>query len=116
MSKTLAIHPRISEKAYAMSHTGTYVFVVPMSTNKVEVAKAVSAQFSVTVEDVNIAVQKGKAVRFYRKGKYDSGNRSDLKKAYVRVAKGDTIPVFAAEEAETAAPVKKVTTKKGGKE
>ena len=115
MSKTLAIHPRISEKAYAMSQTGTYVFVVPVTSNKVEVAKAVTAQFDVTVEEVNIVVQKGKPVRFYRKGKFDTGNRSDIKKAYVRIAKGQTIPVFAAEDTAPAAPATKAT-KKSGKE
>ena len=115
MSKSLEIHPRVSEKAYALSQTGMYVFVVPMSTNKVEVAKAVTMQFNVTVETVNITVQKGKPVRFYRGGKFDSGTRSDLKKAYVRLQEGDSIPVFAAnDEAEAAAPAK--ATKKGGKE
>jgi large subunit ribosomal protein L23 len=113
-NKSLTIHPRVSEKAYAMSQTGTYVFVVPVTTNKVEVAKAVAAQFNVTVLTVNTATQKGKPVRFYRGGKFDSGSRSDLKKAYVRLQDGDSIPVFAAnDESESTAPAK---TKKGGKE
>ncbi len=114
MSKTLQVRPRVSEKAYAISQTGTYIFVVPTEANKVEVAKAVEAQFDVTVVSVNTVTQKGKAVRFYRKGRFDNGTRSDLKKAYVRLAEGQTIPVFAADEqaAEAEAPKK---AKKGDK-
>ena len=114
MSKLLQLHPRVSEKAYALSQSGTYVFVVPTSTNKVEVAKAVTAQFNVTVISVNMTVQKGKPVRFYRKGKFDNGTRSDIKKAYVRLAEGNTIPVFAATEEPVAEPTNK--GKKSGKE
>lgn len=109
MSKTLAIRPRVSEKAYAISQSGTYVFVVPTDANKVEIAKAVTAQFDVTVVSVNTVTQKGKAIRFYRKGKFDNGNRSDTKKAYVRLVEGQTIPVFAAEEPAEATPAKKAT-------
>lgn len=104
----------MSEKAYAMASTGTYIFVVPKETNKVEIAKAVAMQFDVEVVSVNTVNQKGKAIRFYRKGKFDNGTRSDMKKAYVRLAEGNSIPVFAADEPEeAAAPVKKA---KKGKE
>lgn len=113
MSKTMAVRPRVSEKAYGQSQSGTYVFIVPIDSNKVEIAKAVNAQFDVTVTDVNTTTQKGKAVRFYRGGKFDNGTRSDTKKAYVRLADGQSIPVFAAEEAEEAASAKKA--KKGDK-
>ena len=117
MSKTMHLYPRISEKAYAQSQTGTYVFVVPITANKVEIARAVSSQFDVTVTDVNCVVQKGKAVRFYRKGRFDKGERSDLKKAYVRLAEGQSIPVFAADEPEAPKAEKaKKDAKKGGKE
>ncbi len=113
MSKTTAIRPRISEKAYAQSQSGTYVFIVPTDVNKVQVAEAVAAQFDVTVVSVNTVTQKGKSVRFYRAGKFDNGSRSDMKKAYVRLAEGQSIPVFAAEEAEEAPAPKKA--KKGDK-
>lgn len=102
MSKTLEVKPRVSEKAYASSQKGVYVFMVPNTTNKVEVSKAVEAQFNVSVVSVNIANQKGKAVRFYRNGKFDNGSRSDFKKAYVRLSEGQTIPVFAADEKDDA--------------
>ena len=113
MTKTMHVRPRVSEKAYGLSQSGAYVFIVPTDANKVEIAKAISSQFDVTVTSVNTVTQKGKAVRFYRQGKFDNGTRSDIKKAYVRLADGQSIPVFAAEEPEEAAPVKKA--KKGDK-
>lgn len=113
MTKTMHVRPRVSEKAYGISQSGTYVFIVPIDANKVEIAKAIGAQFDVTVISVNTLTQKGKAVRFYRQGKFDNGSRSDMKKAYIRLAEGQSIPLFAAEEAEEATPAKKA--KKGDK-
>jgi len=93
--KELLITPRMSEKAYAASQNGTYVFVVPDTANKQEVAAAVAAQHSVTVLDVNIVRSKGKKVRTHRgRGKFATGTRADVKKAYVRLKEGDSITVF----------------------
>lgn len=97
------LYPRVSEKAYA-SATGlnTYVFNVPLDANKIEIKKTVEAQYSVTVKTVNIVRTTGKAVNRVanRRGLRTRGKRSDYKKAYVVVAKGQTIPVFAAEDGE----------------
>lgn len=103
MSKSITLEPRMSEKTYALSQTeNTFVFDVPKSVNKVQVAAAVEAQFNVTVEDVRILIHKGKqkaSVR--RRSRSILGKRPDIKKAYVRIKEGDSIPVFAAiEEAE----------------
>lgn len=100
MSKTMTLKPRVSEKAYASSEkANTYVFMVPRSANKMTVAEAVQSQFSVTVEEVNIMNSKGKIKQSYRKGSRPIlGQRSDVKKAYVRIKQGETIPVFAAPE------------------
>jgi large subunit ribosomal protein L23 len=105
MSKTMILKPRMSEKAYGLSHEiNTFVFDVPKTSNKIEVARAVSAQFKVSVEDVRITVVKGKQARSIRIGgarKMVSGKRPDIKKAYVRIKAGDTIPIFASiDEAE----------------
>ncbi|MEI7631879.1 MAG: 50S ribosomal protein L23 [bacterium] len=126
MNNLILVRPRVSEKAYATSQKGVYVFVVPTNSNKHQIAAAVKEQFNVDVFSVNIVVQKGKAVRFYRAGKFEDGSRSDMKKAYVRLAEGQSIPVFTADEQEapkaekTAKAVKpaKVVkeTKKGAKE
>ncbi len=101
MSKEILLIPRLSEKSFAQSQlTRTYAFVVPKSTNKHEVARAVAAQFEVTVTDVNVTNVKGKAKRsISAKGRrVANGSQSDFKKAYVTLAEGFSIPVFGTEE------------------
>ena len=83
------VKPRISEKAIAMAEKGTYVFEVPVSSNKIEVAKAVEKAFNVKVASVNIMVVKGKSIQWrQRGGKRTPGRRSDIKKALVRLKEG----------------------------
>ncbi len=101
MDKFMPLKPRLTEKAYGLSQTSnTYVFDVPRSTNKLTIVNAVKAQYNVTVADVRIAVVKGKNKRTFlnRRGKFVSGTRSDVKKAYVTLKEGDKLPIFAAEE------------------
>ena len=120
----MPLKPRMSEKAYEMSQKlNTYVFVVPGDANKVTVAAAVTDQFKVTVEEVNISILKGKPKRSYRRGgRPIVGKTSDLKKAYVRLKAGDAIPIFAAVEEEeakaekTSVAIKKAADKKVAKD
>lgn len=101
--KAIALKPRMSEKAYGVSQAGVYVFDVPKSANKHTIARAVSAQYSVTVATVAVATVKGKAKRTVRKsGRSVTGRQSDSKKAYVTLKKGDKLPIFDAIEAEQA--------------
>jgi len=95
------LKPRMSEKTYAQSEKGVFVFVVDKSLNKHQIAEAVSKTYDVQVKSVNVVVQKGKAKRLYKNRKFEQGTRSDIKKAYVTLAEGQSIPIFAAvEEAE----------------
>lgn len=98
----MLIIPRISEKAYASSQTNTYVFNVPTTANKQQVARAVAAEYKVKVEDVRLVVIKGKAVRAFRGKKAQPGValRSKAKKAYVRIAAADKINIFQEEESK----------------
>lgn len=103
MYKTLVLKPRMSEKAYRLSETQrTYVFDVDSAANKHNITQAVIAQFQVSVADVRIVIVKGKTKRTVRKGgRAINGRRSDVKKAYVTLKEGDSLPIFAAvEEAE----------------
>ncbi len=96
----LKIHPRISEKTYAQAQNGMYVFDVPVRANKQQITDAVAKQYDVTVVDVNTVLAKGKVKKSYRKGGSPVvGKRNDVKKAYVRLAEGQTIPVFAEADA-----------------
>ncbi len=86
----LVLIPKVSEKAIAAAERGQYVFEVPTATNKVEVARAVAAQFNVKVETVNMLITKGKLKRFRR----SLGQRVDVKKAIVTLKKGQSIKLF----------------------
>lgn len=120
--KNLTIIPRISEKAYAVSQAAgvkTYVFVVPTDANKHMIARAVGEQYEVTVTSVRTVTHKGKVKQSYRKGSRPiAGKRSDIKKAYVTLKAGDSLPLFddiaAEEEKQTKAEEK--AAKKAKKE
>ncbi len=79
--------PVITEKATTMSEHGQFVFRVSLEASKFEIKQAIETLFGVEVVGVNTLVQKGKTKRF--KGR--PGRRSDSKKAYVKLAKGQTI-------------------------
>ena len=98
--KTITLKPRMSEKAYAQSIAdNVYVFVVPITSNKLTIAAAVASQFDVTVTNVRIVIQKGKAVATRRKrARASVGYRADMKKAYVTLKEGDHIAIFDAPE------------------
>lgn len=96
----MALKPRVSEKAYALSQSmNVYVMQVPSSANKLEIANAVATQFAVTVTNVNLVNVKGKLKRTIKKGgRQTFGKRADMKKAYITLKKGDSLPIFASEE------------------
>ena len=79
--------PVITEKATMLSERGQFVFRVAIDATKPEIKASVEALFGVTVLAVNTLVQKGKTKRF--KGR--PGVRSDVKKAYVQLAEGQSI-------------------------
>ena len=75
--------PLITEKSTDQREDMNIVaFEVHRDANKIQVRRAVEAQFKVKVADVRIARAHGK-VR--RQGRY-AGRRPDWKKAYVRLA------------------------------
>lgn len=99
----LKIIPRMSEKTYVLSTGQVYTFNVPMRANKAQIAQAVAKQFDVKVIDVNTTVVKGKVKRSYRKGGSPVvGVRANVKKVYVRLAEGHSIPAFAEIAAQAA--------------
>lgn len=103
MSKTLVLKPRMSEKTYSQSQQlRVYTFIVPREANKLAVKRAVEDQFNVSVQSVNVTNIAGKAKRTIRKGgRPIKGRQSDIRKAYVTIAAGQSLPVFTAvEEAE----------------
>jgi len=101
--KSIAVKPRLSEKTYALSEErNTYVFEVPIGTNKHTVKAAVTSQFGVSVTNVRIASIPGKNKRVYRKRgrSVHTSVRSGLRKAFVTLADGDKLPIFADSSSE----------------
>ena len=105
MDKQILLIPRVSEKSYQLSQSdGVYVFIVPKSANKLTVKRAVIAQYNVEVNDVRIAHLPAKPKRSIRQNgrKVNKGFQPGIKKAFVKLKVGDSIPIFAAEEEERA--------------
>ena len=98
----LTLIPRVSEKSYALAATNTYVFNVPKTANKQQIASSVAEQYNVVVKDVRCVTIKGKKVRAFRGKKQNPGKayRTDRKKAYVSLVEGSTINMFKEEEAK----------------
>jgi len=80
--------PHITEKtSLAMQNANTYSFRVLRDSSKPEIKAAVELMFGVKVAKVNVVNETGKTRRF---GKVQ-GRTQDIKKAYVRLAPGQTI-------------------------
>jgi len=126
MSKITSLKPRLSEKTYTLSESRVYVIDVDKSVNKHEVVKAVEDQFDVKVAKVNTTNIPGKRkrIRSISGKRYVNafGSRNDIKKAYITLAKGHSLPFFAAVEEEekkeqdTQAKIEKAMAKGAAKE
>jgi len=79
--------PLITEKSTAAAAHNQVAFRVSLEATKPEIKAAVEGLFGVTVVGIQTLVQKGKTKRF--KGR--PGRRSDVKKAFVRLAPDQTI-------------------------
>jgi len=81
--------PVITEKATMGSEHNQVTFKVPLDASKPEIKAAIEGVFGVKVTAVNTLRVKGKVKRF--RGRI--GVRSDVKKAVVTLAEGQTIDV-----------------------
>jgi large subunit ribosomal protein L23 len=79
--------PVVTEKSTLLSERNQFVFRVANDATKPEIKAAIESLFKVRVTAVNTAITKGKAKRF--KGR--PGQRSDVKKAVVTLAEGQSI-------------------------
>ena len=84
------VAPIVSEKATMVADkTNAVTFRVMQDATKPEIKAAVEALFGVSVKAVNTIVQKGKTKKW--KGK--PYTRSDIKKAIVTLAEGQSIDI-----------------------
>ena len=83
------VSPVITEKATALSEQNKVVFRVAKDATKPQIKEAVERLFDVKVVSVNTVLTKGK-MKVFRGMR---GQRSDVKKAVVTLAEGETIDV-----------------------
>ena len=85
----VVLKPHITEKTTLLSEHNAVVFQVAGDASKPDIKAAVEALFNVTVTNVNTMVAKGKTKRW----KGAPYKRSDVKKAIVTLAEGQSIDV-----------------------
>lgn len=90
----VVIAPEVSEKTFSLQDAAVYTFKVHPDASKPEIRDAVEALFNVKVASVNTLNRKGKRKRNRRLPTY--GKRSDVKRAYVTLAPGESIELFEA--------------------
>ena len=84
----ILVRPLLTEKSTLARYSGSlYTFEVSVGASKTDIVFAIEKSFGVKVEDVRTATFLGKVKRI-RKG---VGSRPDWKKAFVRLADGQTI-------------------------
>ena len=83
------VSPAITEKSTMASEQNQVVFNVAKKATKPEIKAAIEALFSVKVMAVNTLIRKGKIKRF----RGTVGRQSDVKKAIVTLADGQSIDV-----------------------
>ena len=83
--------PRISEKTARLAESNQYVFEVATTATKADVKAAIEQLFNVKVDAVNVVNVKGKTKAFRNR----SGRRGDWRKAYVKLAEGQSIDLMA---------------------
>jgi large subunit ribosomal protein L23 len=83
--------PRVSEKTARLQEiSNQYVFEVATDATKADIKVAIEKLFDVKVEAVNVLNVKGKGKTF----KNRIGRRGDWRKAYVKLADGQSIDVM----------------------
>ena len=87
----IIVRPVITEKAMKSAENNQVTFMVSLGATKPQIKRAIESVFGVEVKSVNTIRQAGKVKSF--RGKI--GVRSDVKKAIVTLAKGQTIDVTA---------------------
>jgi large subunit ribosomal protein L23 len=83
------VAPHITEKTTLLSDNNAVVFKVAGTASKPQIKAAVEAIYGVTVKGVNTIVSKGKTKRW----KGAPYKRSDVKKAIITLADGQSIDI-----------------------
>lgn len=89
--RQVLLRPIITEKSSSNQvNFNQYTFEVARDANKREIRRAVELMFSVRVEKVRTAQQRGK----WRRRGVHVGRQPNWKKAVVELAEGETLEIF----------------------
>lgn len=89
ISKIL-IRPLVTEKTSTQMHPEDVAFEVSVDADKAAIKRAIEQFYGVSVAHVRTLVMRGKVKRAGR----HYGKRSNWKKAYVRLAPGESINIY----------------------
>jgi large subunit ribosomal protein L23 len=87
--------PIVNEKFSQLNAQGVYGFVVAKDANKIQIREAVESLFNVKVAAVRTSIMLGKKSVRMQKNKVMSGSKPTIKKAYVKLAEGHVIDIYA---------------------
>ena len=87
----ILVRPIVTEKSTAANEFNKVTFAISPTATKFDVKQAVEALFKVSVKKVNTMNTEGKIKRF----RGQPGQRSDLRKAIVTLAEGQSIDLAA---------------------
>lgn len=90
------IKPLITEKMTAVTekYPNRYGFIVDKRASKSQIKKAVEDMYDVTVTSVNTMVYLGKRQMRYTRTGFQTGKKSNFKKAIVTLDEGQTIDFY----------------------
>jgi large subunit ribosomal protein L23 len=89
--RAVLVQPLLTEKITGLrERTNTVGFIVHSDANRVQIKRAVETLLKVKVEKVNVMNVRGKVKRL---GRF-SGKRSDWKKAFVTLKKGEKLELY----------------------
>lgn len=88
----------LSEKSFGLAEKNVYTLKVDLNATKADVCKAVKEVFGVDIVKINTSTLRGKHARKARskKGGAMSVKLPNIKKAYIRLKDGQTLPQPAA--------------------
>jgi large subunit ribosomal protein L23 len=91
----ILIKPIVTEKITALAESlNRYGFIVNRNANKLQIKKAVESLYNVSVESVNTSIHGGKRKSRFTKAGVISGTTGISKKAFVTIAKGESIDFY----------------------
>ncbi len=86
--------PLMTEKSTKGNEKGVYTFEVHRKANKIEIGKAITEMYGVSVDEVRTMIVRGKTKTRYTKRGFVSGSKPTYKKAIVKLAEGEFIDLY----------------------